>query len=64
MDLGFVLKCIVLFSGYCAAYIFGRIAIERLSKQPHSNKFIRDYGAGVWLVFVSILVLIISDTIF
>ena len=49
MDLGFVLKFIVLFSLYCWIYILGRRRIERLIKQPDTPKIAKDWGLGACL---------------
>jgi hypothetical protein len=58
-----VVKFIVLFLSYCFIYISGRKKIESLAKKPDASKFIRKYGVGVWLIFVSVLTIVVSDYI-
>ncbi len=58
-----VIKFIVLFLSYCFIYISGRKKIESLAKKPDASKFIRKYGVGVWLIFVSVLTIFVSDYI-
>jgi hypothetical protein len=58
-----IVKFIVLFLSYCFIYISGRKKIESLAKKPGASEFIRKYGVGSWLIFVSVLTIIASDYI-
>ena len=44
-------------------YISGRKKIESLAKKSDASEFIRKYGVGSWLIFVSVLTIVASDYI-
>ena len=44
-------------------YISGRKKIESLAEKPDASEFIRKYGVGSWLIFVSVLTIVASDYI-
>ena len=58
-----IVKFIALFLGYCFIYISGRKKIENLAKKPDASEFIKKYGVGAWLIFVSALTVVASDFI-
>ena len=58
-----IIKFLVLFLSYCFIYISGRKKIESLAEKPDASEFIRKYGVGSWLIFVSVLTIIASDYI-
>ena len=58
-----IVKFIVLFLSYCFMYISGRKKIESLAEKPDASEFIRKYGVGSWLIFVSVLTIVASDYI-
>ena len=47
MEIGFTLKCVVLFSLYCFVYISGRKKIEKLIQEPNATDFIKKQGFSI-----------------